>query len=386
MKNYDLIWSALKNADYGSLKVTLPDGIEKKFEGKNIGPKADIKIKDHQLINSIISGGDVAFGEAYIEGLFDSSDLSELLTFLTLNAHALEEFFHARKFQSFILFLKSFLTKNTKRGSKKNISAHYDLGNDFYELWLDETMTYSSAVFNNKTSSLKEAQQAKYQNILSKLKLESVLEIGCGWGGFAEAAAMADKKVTCLTISKRQQEYALRRIKKQNLDQLVKIKLQDYREEKEAYDNVVSIEMFEAVGQEYWGKFFQVIKNSLKSGGKAVLQIITIDEQVFKDYRNRVDFIQKHIFPGGFLPSKTVIRELAKSHGFKINDEFAFGCDYSKTLAIWLKNFDAKYDQIKSLGFSDKFIRKWRFYLCYCIAGFNSKRTDVVQFELEKIL
>jgi len=386
MKNYDLIWSALKNAEYGSLKVILPDGLERHFEGKNLGPKADIAIKDNELINAVISGGDVAFGEAYIEGLWDSSDLSELLTFLTLNSHALEEFFHARKFKSFILFLSSFLTKNTKRGSKKNISAHYDLGNNFYELWLDETMTYSSAIFNDKTSFLKEAQQAKYQNILSKLKLETVLEIGCGWGGFAEVAAKIGKKVTCLTISSRQQEYAFQRIKKQNLDHLVKIKLQDYREEKGVYDNVVSIEMFEAVGQEYWNKFFQVTKSSLKSGGKAILQIITIDEQVFKDYKNRVDFIQKHIFPGGVLPSKTAIRELAKSHGFKINDEFCFGQDYSKTLTIWLKNFDAKYDQIKSLGFSDEFIRKWRFYLCYCIAGFNSKRTDVVQFELEKIL
>jgi len=386
MKNYDLIWSALENVDRGSLKITLSDGLEKKFEGKNIGPKADIVIKDYQLIDAIISGGDVAFGESYMEGLWDSSNLAELLTFLTLNAHALEEFFHTRKLQSFALFLKSFLTKNTKRGSRKNIQAHYDLGNDFYELWLDETMTYSSAIFNDKTLSLKEAQQVKYQNILSKLKLGSVLEIGCGWGGFAEAAAIKTNKVTCLTISKCQQEYALRRIKKQNLDQLAEIKLQDYREEKEVYENVVSIEMFEAVGQEYWSKFFQVMKNCLKSGGKAVLQIITIDEQVFKDYKNRVDFIQKHIFPGGVLPSKTVIRELAKSHGFKINDQFSFGQDYSKTLTIWLKNFDAKYQQIKSLGFSDKFIRKWRFYLCYCIAGFDSRRTDVVQFELEKLL
>ena len=386
MKNYDLIWSALKNSDYGSLKVTLPNGLEKNFAGKKLGPKANISIKDEQLINLVISGGDVAFGEAYIEGLWDSSNLPELLTFLTLNSHALEDFFHARKFKSFLLFLSSLLTKNTKRGSKKNISAHYNLGNDFYELWLDETMTYSSAIFANKKISLFEAQKAKYQNILSKLKSENVLEIGCGWGGFAEEAAKMDKKVTCLTISTRQQDYAIKRIKKQNLHELVQIKLQDYREEKGVYDNIVSIEMFEAVGQEYWHKFFQVMKNSLKLGGKAVLQIITIDEQVFKDYKNRVDFIQKHIFPGGVLPSKAIIRQLAKNYGFKIKDEFSFGEDYAKTLEIWLQNFDAKYEQIKSLKFSDEFIRKWRFYLCYCIAGFNSRRTDVVQFELEKIL
>jgi cyclopropane-fatty-acyl-phospholipid synthase len=386
MKNYDLIWLALENADCGSIKIILPDGLEKNFKGKNLGPEASIIIKNYQLIDAIISGGDVAFGEAYIKGMWDSSDLSELLTFLTANSCALENFFHARKFKSFVLFLRSFFTKNTKRGSKKNIQAHYDLGNDFYELWLDKTMTYSSAIFNNEALPLEDAQRAKYQNILSKLRSETILEIGCGWGGFAEAAAKVNKKITCLTISERQQEYAARRIAKQNLDQLAKIKLQDYREEKGVYDNVVSIEMFEAVGQEYWNKFFQVVKNSLKPSGKAVLQIITIDEQVFKDYKNRVDFIQKHIFPGGVLPSKTKIRELAKNHGFKINDEFCFGQDYSKTLAIWLKNFDAKYEQIKSLGFNDEFIRKWRFYLCYCIAGFNSKRTDVVQFELEKNL
>lgn len=386
MKNYDLIWLALENADCGSLKVVLPNNLEKKFEGKNPGPKADIIIKNPELINLVISGGDVAFGEAYIQGFWDSSDLSELLTFLTLNSHALEDFFHARKLESFILFLKSFFTKNTKRGSKKNIRAHYDLGNDFYELWLDETMTYSSAIFNDEKLSLSEAQKKKYHQILSKLKSQTILEIGCGWGGFAHEAAKIGKKITCLTLSPRQKDYAINRMKKNNLDSLVEIKLQDYREEKGIYDNVVSIEMFEAVGQEYWSKFFQVIKNCLKPSGTALLQIITIDEQVFKDYKNRVDFIQKHIFPGGVLPSKTAIRELAKNYGFKIKDEFAFGYDYSKTLGIWLKNFDAKRAQIKALGFSEEFIRKWRFYLCYCIAGFNSKRTDVVQFELEKNL
>lgn len=385
MKNYDLIWSALQNCSHGTLAVTTADGVTRNFSGKNSGPIADVQIKDDRLIDWVISGGDVAFGEAYMEGLWDSSNLADFLTFLTLNSHALEDFFHARKLQALLLFVKSFFTKNTKRGSKKNIRAHYDLGNDFYELWLDESMTYSSAIFDSEEASLFEAQKRKYQRILSKLNAGDVLEIGCGWGGFAQEAAESGKKVTCLTISPRQREYALNRLQKLGLKNLCDIKLQDYRDEKTAHDNVVSIEMFEAVGKEYWEKYFEVLRNVLKEKGKAVLQIITIDEQVFEDYRNRVDFIQKHIFPGGVLPSKSVVRKLAKDHGFEVKSEFAFGLGYAKTLALWLERFDAKHDEVRALGFSEEFLRKWRFYLCYCIAGFTAKRTDVVQFELEKL-
>lgn len=383
MKNYDLIWDALKSANFGALTVELPDQTKLEFKGKNPGPNANISIKNLEVIDSVIFGGDVAFGESYINGLWDSENLAQLLTFLTLNSHALEDFFHAKKWQSFLLFLKTFFNKNTKKGSKKNISYHYDLGNDFYQLWLDSSMTYSSAIFKNNDTNLEEAQHAKYKNILEKLSGNSILEIGCGWGGFAQEALKAGHKIKCLTVSQRQKEYSEKRLS--DFQNLVEIQLQDYRDEKETYDNVVSIEMFEAVGQEYWERYFQVINNSLKASGKAVLQIITIDEEVFKDYKGRVDFIQKHIFPGGVLPSKTIIRQLATKFGFEVKSEFAFGFDYAKTLEIWLKNFDEKKSEVKKLGFSEEFIRKWRFYLAYCVAGFLSKRTDVVQFELVKV-
>ncbi len=384
-KNYQLLWQALENIAYGSLKITLSDGESKTFRAPNSGPDAQITIKNPNLIDLVITGGDVAFGESYMEGWWESKDLAALLTFLTLNAHTLEDFFHARKFKALLLFLGSFFKKNTKRGSKKNIKAHYDLGNDFYQLWLDETMTYSSALFDQPNLDLAAAQRRKYQNILDKLSGNSVLEIGCGWGGFAEIAAQNNHQVTCLTISPKQQAFAQSRMAKNNLQNLVNIKLQDYREENSSYDNIVSIEMFEAVGQEYWDQYFQILQRNLKKNGRAVLQIITIDEEVFKDYVNRVDFIQKHIFPGGILPSKTRIHQLAAQNGLKLRSETAFGNDYAKTLLLWLENFDKQHDQIRALGFSEEFIRKWRFYLCYCAAGFSAKRTDVVQFELEKI-
>jgi cyclopropane-fatty-acyl-phospholipid synthase len=385
MKNYELIWLALSEIEYGSLTISLPTGLKKEFFGKKFGPNADIKILNEEVITAIIVGGDVAFGESYIDGMWDSSDLAKLLTFLTLNSQSLEKFFHAQKLQALILFIKSLFTKNTKRGSKKNIRAHYDLGNEFYRLWLDKTMTYSSALFGGEEISLSAAQKKKYQQILSNLKEGNILEIGCGWGGFAQEAAENGKEITCVTISPKQREFAQNRMSDLGLENLVKINLQDYREEKKIYDNVVSIEMFEAVGKEYWDTYFQKLNDVLKSGGKAILQIITIDEEVFKDYKNRVDFIQKHIFPGGVLPSKTVIRSLAKNHGFSLNSELEFGRDYAKTLEIWLNNFDSKKLEIKNMGFSEEFIRKWRFYLCYCIAGFLSARTDVVQFELTKL-
>lgn len=383
-EKYALIWKALENIDFGSVEITFPDGSRDIFTGRDFGFNAAIEIKNWKALEMSVYGGDVGFGESYMMGYWDSGNLPDLLSFFTHNASCLEHFFHAKRLQTICLAIRHFFNRNSKKGSKKNISKHYDLGNDFYQLWLDKSMTYSSAFFNDPYLSLCEAQKSKYQNIIDKLKGKTILEIGCGWGGFIEEANKANFQVTGLTLSHRQKEYCDIRHKNEILLGNINIKLQDYRDEVTKYDNIVSIEMFEAVGIKYWDGYFKMINNCLKDKGKALLQIITIDERVFKDYKNRVDFIQKHIFPGGVLPSKSKIRDLAKSNNLEVKSEMAFGSDYARTLKIWLDSFDKQASKIKDLGFDENFFRMWRFYLSYCIAGFLSKRTDVVQFELQK--
>jgi cyclopropane-fatty-acyl-phospholipid synthase len=378
MNNLKPFFEALSNIKYGALEIELPNGEVKNFSSNSPNFLAHIKIKDVKMVDECLIGGDVAFGEAYINGEWESKNLADLLLFLVLNSDALEHFFHAHKIKMFFLFLQAILRKNTHSGSKKNIQFHYDLGNDFYQLWLDETMTYSSAIFYGKELDLKDAQRNKYQRILEKLSGKNILEIGCGWGGFATEASLQAYDVTGLTLSKEQKKYA------ENLGlKGFEIKLQDYRKEKNKYDNIVSIEMFEAVGKEYWDIYFKTIKNCLNKGGKAVVQTITIDDQVFLGYKNRVDFIQKHIFPGGVLPSKSEFIKLAKANGLEVLEAFEFGLDYQKTLLLWLNNFNQAKNQVLKLGFDERFIRKWQFYLAYCAAGFGAKRTDVVQFVLK---
>lgn len=377
MNNLKPFFNALEGIKIGAIKIVLPGGAIKEFSSNISGPNAHIEIKDIKMVDECLLGGDLAFGEAFINNEWESDNLADLLLFLALNSHVLEKFFHAHKVRMFFLYLQALLRKNTHNGSKKNIEYHYDLGNEFYKLWLDETMTYSSALFEEDCD-LASAQRNKYQRILSKLNnKKNILEIGCGWGGFASEAVLQGYNVIGLTLSKEQKKYAENRGLKG-----FQVKLQDYRKEKNKYDNIVSIEMFEAVGREYWNTYFRTIKNCLNKDGKCIVQTITIDDKVALGYKKRVDFVQKYIFPGGVLPSKLEFIKLAEANGVNILDSFDFGRDYQKTLLIWLNNFNAAKEEVMNLGFDEKFIRKWQFYLAYCAAGFGSERTSVVQFEM----
>ncbi len=378
MNNLQPFFAALEKITFGAIEIELPNGEIKKFTSNIATPNAHIKIKNIAMIDECLIGGDVAFGESFINDEWESNNLPDLLLFLVLNSSVLEQFFHAHKLRMFFLYLQALFRKNTHNGSKKNIQYHYDLGNDFYQLWLDKTMTYSSALFGDEKVDLAAAQKNKYQRILSKLNdKKNILEIGCGWGGFAKEAILQGYDVTGLTLSKEQKKYA---------DSLglknFTIKLQDYRKEKIKYDNIVSIEMFEAVGRQYWDTYFKTIKNCLNKDGKAIIQTITIDDEVALGYKKRVDFIQKHIFPGGVLPSKSEFINLAKANDLKVVEAFDFGYDYQKTLINWLDDFNKVKEKVINLGFDEKFIRKWQFYLAYCAAGFGAKRTSVVQFEI----
>jgi len=404
-------FQALENIEFGSIDIELPDGSKHFFRAKIINPKAKpeakiinlknklvkinavqnfddffnpqshLKIKDLSMISQSLIKGDIGFGESYMEEMWESEDLSKLLLFFALNKQSLENFFHANKLKTFFLIIENYFRRNTRKGSKKNISTHYDLGNDFYKLWLDSTMTYSSAIFNDHQESLEQAQKNKYNRILSKIEKPSeILEIGCGWGGFASLAVQKEHGITCLTLSQEQAKFIDNFIKKDR----IKVKIQDYRDEKNLFDYIVSIEMFEAVGKEYWNNYFQTIHRCLKKDGKAIIQTIVIDEEVYDDYQKRVDFIQKHIFPGGFLPSKTIFKKFANDNNLNVTEEFNFGLDYYKTIENWLNNFNDKLLQISNDGFSKEFIKKWQFYLAYCMAGFASARISVMQFELCK--
>lgn len=383
---YRFLFMLLEKAHNGSLTLDLPDGNRLCFQGDLPGPDAEIRLYDWQAIDRGVLEGDIGFGETYMEGLWDTSDLPVVLRYFTENVATIERLLHGNMFYRMLFGMRSMFRPNTRKGSQKNIYAHYDLGNDFYKLWLDETMTYSSAVYaTNHSLPLEQAQTAKYERILSRLSTEGdrrVLEVGCGWGGFCERAARDGWHVTGLTISPSQAEFAVNRLGAQELAGKALIDLRDYRDAQGKFDNLVSIEMFEAVGERFWGQYFQTIAGSLKQHGRALIQTITIADDVFQDYRKRGDFIQRHVFPGGMLPSDRAFREYAAKAGLIVRDAFAFGHDYHRTLGEWLKRFDDVREQVSALGFDEKFIRKWRFYLAYCMAGFGSGRTDVVQYEL----
>ncbi len=375
--------NTLAGLEYGQLTVELPDQSQHVFKGKHDGPKAQLTIYDEAVIVNLAMKGDIAFADDYRAGKWDSENLADLIECALLNNDALAKYIYGSKLQRALARVAYFFTQNTKKGSRKNIYAHYDLGNDFYKLWLDPTMTYSSAIFDEGTKDLSAAQHKKYDRILDRIggTSKKILEIGCGWGGFAERGVEnSDHNIHGVTISPAQFEYATQRL--QDNRERANIQLEDYRNLKGKYNAIVSIEMFEAVGERYWKTYFESIKKLLDEGGKAVIQTITIDDKYFEDYRNGGDAIRSYIFPGGMLPSPERFQEEANKAGLKVTDQFFFGQDYARTLQEWLDKFDDQTEAIKAQNFDEPFRRLWRFYLASCIGSFSAKRTNVMQVEL----
>ena len=369
-----------KKISNGKLTITLPNNENLEFFGKG-DLKSNLKLNSYMPILRTITSGHVGFAESYLKGEWTSSDLESLLEIMVTN---LPEAFSAKsKIHLTYNRIIHFFRENTKSRAKKNIQYHYDLGNDFYKLWLDKTMTYSSAIFKNEKESLTEAQENKYQLLIDSLDIKShhkVLEIGCGWGGFAEYAA---KKVGCsikgITISPSQLKFATNRIKELKLDDKVTIELCDYRDLRGKYDRVVSIEMIEAVGEKYWKNYFKKIKDVLKKDGLAGIQVILINNKSYQRYSKSVDFIQKYVFPGGMLPSQEKLNENYVDAGLVEVNSHSFGKSYAKTLTIWHKEFLNSLSAIKKLGFDIKLERIFKYYFSYCRAGFNSEKIDVAQ-------
>lgn len=375
--------SVLKNLakiEYGGIEFITPEGQRHVFKGNKDGHFSTLHLKDWWALPAIVAKGDIGLAESYRDGKWHCSDLTSLLLFGLQNVESLSSYIFSRGFTKTLLNFSYLFSSNTLKGSKKNIYAHYDLGNQFYQLWLDESLTYSSAIYHDGTENLTTAQYNKYDRIIDLLenKKGRLLEIGCGWGGFCDRALYrGNYDCTAITISQAQYQHSQTRLKGR-----ANVVLQDYREQKGLFDYIVSIEMFEAVGERYWPVYFKKIAELLDKGGKAVIQTIVIDEQYFEEYRKGTDVIRSYIFPGGMLPSKERLWAEIENAGLKVKSSYAFGRDYAKTLMEWLTRFDAKIDDVKAQGFDEKFIRIWRFYLAFCIAGFDLGRTDVLQVEV----
>ena len=372
---------SLNTIEFGTLKLLTPDNKEYYFEGKKEGVSASMIINDHRAIINLIAKGDIGLTEAYRDNWWDTDNLTDLLKFALQNAGALDGYVYGSKISNIVSRILYSLRSNTLNGSKRNIHAHYDLGNEFYSLWLDKTMTYSSALYNTNNEDLQQAQYNKYDRIIDSLEKSSgnLLEIGCGWGGFAERATYRnDYDIKGITISDQQYTYAKKRVEGK-----ANILYQDYRKLDGKYDNIVSIEMFEAVGQKFWPVYFNKMKSLLESKGKAIVQTITIDEMHFEKYMKTGDMIRSFIFPGGMLPSIEQFNLEARKAGLQVVDHYAFGDSYAITLSSWLENFEKNLDKIRSLNFDARFIRVWRFYLSASIASFSSNRTSVIQAEIK---
>ena len=378
----DTVLKKLDTLSHGQLTLVTPDGKTRTFVGKQDGDTATLHMHDWSVIPNIVKRGDIGFAEGYRQGKWSTDNLVGLLTLGLVNRTALDAVIAGRKWSRTLAALSYMLRVNTLRGSRKNIHAHYDLGNSFYKLWLDSTMTYSSAMYNNADDDLSTAQRNKYNRIVQQMDTPSgkVLEIGSGWGGFAEhALQQGDFDIKGITLSTEQLAYSQQRLQPYKTAHMA---LEDYRLQQGTFDRIVSIEMFEAVGEKFWSTYFQKLQSLLKSNGRAVIQVITMNDKDFPRYRKGGDFIRSYIFPGGMLPSPSKFSEHARKADLHCENIYCFGQHYARTLQTWLNNFDARHSQILQLGFDEGFMRLWRFYLAGCIAGFKTGRTDVMQVDL----
>ena len=381
-----IVFNKLKNLKYGFLELKNHDGKNFNFGDPESPLRSKIIIKKSNFTFNLIKNGSIGFAESYMRDEFETENLSDLIEITARNINEIHKFSGLLDLP-LINFFRNIFIKNTKYRSKLNIAKHYDLGNEFFSLWLDKTLTYSSAIFDKKSENLSDAQNNKYQKLIDLIQPKNgdrVLEIGCGWGGFAEYFGKKyDVKLDCITISKKQYEYAKQRIHKCGLNEKVNVEIKDYRDINYKYNSIASIEMIEAVGQNYLAGYFSTLKNNLSSNGTAAIQAITIDDSLFQRYKNKQDFIQKYIFPGGFLPNKNSIDKYISQNDLTIKSYESYADHYSNTLSMWRDEFINKWDLIKKQGFDLTFKRMWEFYLSYCEAGFKSKNIDLIQFSLQ---
>ncbi|WP_375227831.1 class I SAM-dependent methyltransferase [Roseobacter sp. S98] len=382
------VFAMAQQMNNGRVDFVLPDGRRFRAEGQHPGPVAEMDIHNDDLFARLIREGDLGFCDAYLDGWWSTPDLQAFMDLVHADNEDIYDGFPGmalvRNFEKFRFWLQ----RNNKTQARRNISYHYDLGNEFYGLWLDDTMTYSSALFETGQESTEKAQTAKYKSMVDQMGVkpgDHILEIGCGWGGFAEYAAKErGLKVTGLTISEEQFKYARERIEKAGLSGSVDFKLQDYRDEQGTYDGIASIEMFEAVGEKYWPVYFETVRDRLKPGKTATLQIITVADRRWQVYKRGVDFIQKYIFPGGMLPSPGALKAQIHRAGLGIERSVEFGHSYSITLRRWHETFNDKWDQVSEMGFDERFRRMWNFYLTSCASTFESSNCDVTQITVRR--
>lgn len=374
----------------GRLDFVLVDGRRFRVEAPAPGPVAEMLVHDPDVFARVVRDGDLGFAEAYLEGGWSTPDLQAFMDLIHVQPHQVFDDFAGAAVARVLERVRFWFQSNTRRQAKRNISAHYDLGNSFYSRWLDESMTYSSGLFATGQESLEKAQEAKYARLADEIGAvpgSHVLEIGCGWGGFAEyAAGQRGLRVTALTISQEQHDFAQERIARAGLQDRVEIRMQDYRDVRGEFDGIASIEMFEAVGQRYWPVYFDTVRARLRPGARAALQIITVAEARWEAYRRSVDFIQKYIFPGGMLPAPSVLRQEVARAGLRLERSFEFGLNYGLTLRRWHEAFNARWSEITEHGFDDRFRRMWNFYLTSCAASFESGICDVTQVTLQRRL